>query len=84
MLPCGQLGLECCGKAAAFVLRRRLAVEGHYRIGWWCLDELICVVGRDVALRAIGFGVLRQSRSFRAAKMFGDRGTLPNWLVVRE
>ena len=26
MLPCGQLDMECCGKAAAFVLRRRMAL----------------------------------------------------------
>ena len=79
--------MECCGKAAAFVQRQRLAVKGHHRIVWSCLNKLFSNTLREVALRAIGltaYGVLRQSRSFRAATMFGGKGPSPNGLVVCE
>ena len=46
--------MECCGKAAAFVQRRRLAVKGHYRIVRWCVNMLFSETLRLVALRAIG------------------------------
>ena len=48
------LFVECCGKAAAFVQRRRLAIKGHHRVVWWCLNILFRRAVRDVALRAIG------------------------------
>ena len=79
--------MECCGKAAAFVLRRRLAIEGRHRSVRWCVNRLFSKTLRDVALRAIGvtvYGVLRQSRSFRAATTLGDKGASPKCAVVRE
>ena len=59
MLPFGQLGLagalmECCGKAAAFVQRGRMALKGHCRSVRWCLNVVFSKTLRDVALRAIG------------------------------
>ena len=46
--------MECCGKAAAFVQRRCLAIKGHHRIVRWRVNKLFSMAGRDVALRAIG------------------------------
>ena len=51
MLPCC---LECCGKAAAFVLRLRLAIKGRYQIVRWRVNKLSSKALRYVALRAIG------------------------------
>ena len=75
--------MECCGKAAAFVPRQRLALEGRYRSGWWFVNTLFSTTLRDVALRAIGLtgaSALRLS----AATTFGDIGPLPNGLVMCE
>ena len=95
--PAGNwVSLECCGNAAAFVQRLRLALDGHHRMARWCVNWLFSNTLRDVALRAIGltgasarrlsllFGVLRQRRSFRAATTFGVRRPSPDRAVVRE
>ena len=65
--------MECCGKAAAFVQRLRLAVKGHNEaVG---AARTNCLARRGVMLPCgQSYGVLRQSRSFRAATTFGDKG----------
>ena len=71
--------LECCGKAAAFVLRRRLALKGHCRSVRRCVNEAFSKTLRDVALRAIGLTGASALRLLRenvwrlrdTAEMFG-------------
>ena len=46
--------MECCGKAAAFVQRRRRALKGHYRSVWWRVNALFGEAGRDVAMECCG------------------------------
>ena len=54
MLPCGQLGEPGLAPFGCGVLRRRLAIKGRYRIGWWRVNGLFSETLCDVALRAIG------------------------------
>ena len=80
MLPCY---LECCGKAAAFVQRLRLAIKGRYQIVRWLANKLSSKALRYVALRAIGLTGASARRLF-AATTLGDKGALPKWLVACE
>ena len=77
------LPMECCGKAAAFVQRRRLVVKGHCRIVRWCVNTLFGNTLRDVALRAIELTGASARRLF-AATTFGGKGPLPNCAVMCE
>ena len=77
------LPMECCGKAAAFVQRRRLALKGHSRIVRWCVNTLVNKTLREVALRAIGLTGASALRLF-SAKTFGGKGPLPNCAVMCE
>ena len=64
----GKLTMECCGKAAAFVLRIRLAAPTLFHS-----PNLLCRFTSCFA-RSVwktDYGVLRQSRSFRAANSPG-------------
>ena len=76
--------MECCGKAAAFVQRRCLAIKGHHRSVRWCANKLFSEAVRDVALRAIELTGASALRLWSVATMLGDKGPSPNCSVACE
>ena len=85
--------MECCGKAAAFVLRTGSECQAFRSLGHVCqtrrIGSQVASLARfgkpsDYGAAAKPYGVLRQSRSFRAANLFGTsdlspaRSRLPN------
>ena len=73
--------MECCGKAAAFVQRKRLALKGHCRSVRWCVNTLFSKTLREVALRAIGLTGASAHRLFENVRRVSRRDTA--WPILR-